>query len=488
MSTHGGAPAHAIASDEAAPEATAAATAATTGAATAVTAATATTAIATNAATAVATVAATGVATMDDAVMERRNAVLAAIVISPTGVRDTVPLVPADVLGTPEHPFGQSYRHVSEREIERIVAVPDPVQRNLRITQAYHDLKMSMTFLIGRKNVNWCAFATWASRTAGHFIRGDYIPGLVQSYLDQVKSFHNAIHTAHRMVARLHRNALLPHSVLVASIERAARQISEHLAHGNLIVFAEIAPLFARMHEEFRGATTHDERAVERFLGRLRPGHVLEGGQDLLRNAIRAYYRAMFEREPKKKAELILLANNSIGYHEQTRLQEDIHRSLNAPIAATIMRAAHERAREVSRGRLPAAMDRVIDHVLAPFSGWLQRSWANVATRWLMRMDMPDRVLELGRDVSHPELVDMFPPELTTIDNPELRALLYELDFSPNSTRGSACSNWADLAERMNFVVDFFRTYQQDKSLLQEPFAEHQIQVIRDGGIPGGAL
>ena len=421
-------------------------------------------------------------------IIDRALAARAAAIISPTGVRDTVPLAPAEVLGTPKHPFGRSYRHVSERDIERIASISDQVQRNLRITQAYHDLKMSMTFLVGRKNVNWCAFAAWASRTAGHFIRGDYIPSLAQAYLDQVESFHRAIHTAHRMVARVHKSALLPHSILAESIERAAGLIADHLANGNLIVFADIAPIFARMHEEFRGATTYDGHAIERFLGRLRKGHVLEGGQDLLATAFRAYYKAMFEREPKKKAELMLLANNSIGYHEQTRLQEDIHRSLNAPIASFIMRAAHERAQAVSRGRVTTALHGVIDHVLAPFSGWLQRSWANVATRWLMRLDLPDRVLELGRDVRHPDLVDMFPPELATIDNPELRALLYELDFTPNTTRGSAASNWADLAERMNFVVDFFRTYQQDGTLFQPPFAEEQILVIRDGGIPTSGL
>lgn len=427
-------------------------------------------------------------AAAEAAIKERADAARAVAIISPTGVRDTMPVVPADLLGTSLHPFGSSYRHVSEQEINRIAALPNPVQRNLRITQAYHDLKMSTTFLVGRKNVNWCAFATWASRTAGHFIRGDYVPGLVQAYLDQVKSFHGAIHTAHRMVAKVHRNALLPHSVLAASIERAARLVSDHLAHGNLIVFAEIAPLFARMHEEFRGATTYDGHALERFLGRLRRGHVLEDGQDLLSNAFRGYYRAMFERDPKKKAELILLANDSIGYHEQTRLQEDIVRSIDAPIAAFILRAAHERATAVSRGRVAETLHRVIDHVLAPFAGWLQRTWANVATRWLMRMDMPDRVLELGRDVSHPELIDMFPPELDTIENPELRALLYELDFTPNTTRGSAAGNWGDLAERMNFVVDFFRTYQQDKTLLQAPFSDLQVEVIRSGGVPSGTL
>jgi hypothetical protein len=448
MSTHGGAPARAVANQETA----------------------------------------TPHADAEAAIKERADAARAVAIISPTGVRDTMPMVPADLLGTSLHPFGSSYRHVGEQEIGRIAALPNPVQRNLRITQAYHDLKMSMTFLVGRKNVNWCAFATWASRTAGHFIRGDYIPDLVQAYLDQVKSFHGAIHTAHRMVAKIHRNALLPHSVLAASIERAARLVSDHLAHGNLIVFAEIAPLFARLHEEFRGATTYDAHALERFVGRLRRGHVLEDGQDLLIGAFRGYYRAMFERDPKKKAELMLLANDSIGFHEQTRLQEDIVRSIDAPIAAFILRAAHERAQQVSRGRLAETLHQVIDHVLAPFAGWLQRTWANVATRWLMRMDMPDRVLELGRDVAHPDLIDMFPPELANIENHELRALLYELDFTPNTTHGSAAGNWGDLAERMNFVVDFFRTYQQDKSLLQPPFSDLQVEVIRNGGVPSGTL
>lgn len=423
-----------------------------------------------------------------DEAVERAEAAKAAAMISLTGVRDTVPLAPAEVLGTAEHPFGECYRPVTEREIEEIVALTDQAQRNLRITQGYHDLKMSMTFLLGRRNVNWCAFATWASRTAGHFIRGDYMPGLVQAYLDQVQAFHRALHTMHRLLASVCRRPLLPHSVLAECIERVAREVSDHLAHGNLIVFADIAPHFARMYAEFRGATRHDPRAIERFLGKLRPGHVRDGGQDLLIGAFRAYYQAMFEKDPKQKAELILLANDQIGYHEQTRLQHDIERSLNAPIAEIILRAAHERIHQVLPARLQRPVERMVQRVVRPFTRWLQRTWANVATVWLMRLELPGRMLELGKDVDHPDLIDMFPPDLAEIESPELRSLLYELDFTPNTTRGSAAANWGSLRERMNFVVDFFRTHQQDRTLFCPPFTKEQVEVIREGGIPRGDL
>ncbi|WP_428264748.1 hypothetical protein [Haliangium sp.] len=409
--------------------------------------------------------------------------------------RDTVPLVPGELLGTEQHPFGCHYRPVPVDEIEAIAAMSDPVRRNLRITQAYHDLTASMTFLLGRRNVNWCAFATWASKTAGQFIRGDYLPELVQAYLTQVRGLHRGLHALHRTMSLGRRVSPgrglgpLPGSLLVECIERAARMVAEHLAHGNLIVFAEIAPLFARMHDEFRGATRPDPAAIERFLSPLIPGPVSEGGQDLLAVAFRAYYQAMFEKDGKRKAELILLANDAIGLHEQTRLQHDIRCSLDAPIAALIMHATRERVRQLFPRRLVQTATAAVERTLAPFMTYLQRAWAVVATRWLMRMELPGGgMLLLGKDVDHPAIPGMFPTPLVRLTNPELRALLYELDFTPNTARGSAASDWGDLAQRMNFVVDFFRIYQRDGALLRAPYSPAQVDVIRGGGIPSGPL
>ena len=55
-------------------------------------------------------------------------------------------------------------------DVERIAALPDPVIRNLLITQCYHELAVVMTTRTG-VNANWCTFATWASKQAGQTIR-----------------------------------------------------------------------------------------------------------------------------------------------------------------------------------------------------------------------------------------------------------------------------------------------------------------------------
>jgi len=55
-------------------------------------------------------------------------------------------------------------------DVDRIAAVADPVIRNLRITQAYHELSAAMAARLGPL-ANWCTYATWASKQAGRTIR-----------------------------------------------------------------------------------------------------------------------------------------------------------------------------------------------------------------------------------------------------------------------------------------------------------------------------
>jgi hypothetical protein len=70
-----------------------------------------------------------------------------------------------------ESEMGESKAEKSETfpslaEIDAIDACPHPVLRNLRITQAYHELSTATARKIGSA-ANWCTFATWASKQAG---------------------------------------------------------------------------------------------------------------------------------------------------------------------------------------------------------------------------------------------------------------------------------------------------------------------------------
>ena len=57
-------------------------------------------------------------------------------------------------------------------DIDTIGAIGDPVIRNLRITQCYHELSRAVGERVA-PGANWCTFATWASRQAGQTIRGE---------------------------------------------------------------------------------------------------------------------------------------------------------------------------------------------------------------------------------------------------------------------------------------------------------------------------
>ncbi len=374
------------------------------------------------------------------------------------------------------------------REVRDIIALPEPVIRNLRITLSYHDLTVAMTELLGQENISWVGFATWASRTAGGFIRNDYMPNIVQAYMDKLSFFHRGVHLAHNMLTGVRRGsaAAPPRSLLEATVERVSDVITDNISGGNVSVYADVAPVFAGLIELARGPETLDEPALEAFLAELRPGPVERDGQDLLVTAFRSYYKAMIEPDRKKRAEHILFANNLVGFHEQNRLQKHIFRSLNAPVADLIADVAQDRFRQLTHERLHDSVDGMVERMMRPFYRWLQKEWATVATRWLMRMELPEMTLSLGEDLPARCEHYMFPRDLMVIKNSELGSLLERVDYTPDTVEGSAANDWGSIDDRMNFIVDFFRTRQQDPTLFEAPFTEAQIRLIRSNSVPSG--
>jgi hypothetical protein len=104
-------------------------------------------------------------------------------------------------------------------------------------------------------------------------------------------------------------------------------------------------------------------------------------------------------------------------------------------------------------------------------------------TELVVTLSLPGEALSLGRDVP-----GTFPAELKTIDNPDLRALLGRVDRTPDTTRGSGAGRWSSLPDRVNYIADLFRVYQDDPKLLSDPFTAEQATVIKSGGRPVGRL
>lgn len=63
-----------------------------------------------------------------------------------------------------------------------VIAVEDAALRNLLITQSYHELLVALDRHLGA-DLNWCAFATWASKQAGAFLRLDRVPPALRDFL-----------------------------------------------------------------------------------------------------------------------------------------------------------------------------------------------------------------------------------------------------------------------------------------------------------------
>jgi CRP-like cAMP-binding protein len=126
---------------------------------------------------------------------------------------------------------------VTEADCAEVVATKHLILRNLKVTDAYYRLSIGMTLLTGHQDVSWLTFACNASKTVGTFIRGEAVPLARMVELS-------------RRVAPSSRAANAIRARLTAAVADVAEQISE----GNIKVFGEIGPVFARMTAEFHEA------------------------------------------------------------------------------------------------------------------------------------------------------------------------------------------------------------------------------------------
>ena len=227
-----------------------------------------------------------------------------------------------------------SRRPLTPEEVDRIAAVADPVIRNLRITQAYHELSAATAAHLGPV-ANWCTFATWASKQAGRTIRKeDLRRGLEAAFRsspDAVQAASDVKTEAKRFGASIPLDASLASVWAVVDPAAALDRTSAAIARGNLRVFAEIGREFARFNVESGSGGLDDPDVLARFVEGLRPGDP-PTGQRYLRQAFSHYHRARFETDPVTRAQLVHLANLEIGLHEQIRLQPEIQAALEAGV------------------------------------------------------------------------------------------------------------------------------------------------------------
>jgi len=268
------------------------------------------------------------------------------------------------------------------------------------------------------------------------------------------------------------------------------RRSSDAVARGNKKVYEEIGREFARFLPLVAEGREQSRAAIDEFCNELRPGAPPDG-QGLLRDAFHAYYRARFDPDPDTCAQLALLANLKIGFHEQNRLQPEIAEALDAAVVppAELQDLVHDAIIEqlplfgrLMRFALPWIRRRY-KALAAEIAAELAHVAEDVATQHLMSIMLPpDRILSLARDLDLP-----IPTPLQTLSNEDLVALLAPLETS-GSLGGTGARDWADLDERMRFIAALFRCEQQDALLFGPTFTTEQIERISAGAVPDGQL
>jgi hypothetical protein len=398
---------------------------------------------------------------------------------------------------TPEATLGDTVSPTAPTvaDVERIAALTDPVVRNLQITQCYCELSRAFAARTGGDPANWCTFATWASKQAGQTIRREDLTRTFERLFcrsPQVTSMGNAaVASMAELSAKRDSEPIWDAMWKALEPTSAFDRASDAVALGNRKVFEEIGREFARLLALPTAGGAIDPTELGSFRDSLRPGDP-PNGQGYLRRAFASYAAALRKSDPKERAELILLANLAIGWHEQTRLQPQIAEALDAAFEEPV-KLRRELLRHLLHLRIGLSLRLLLELVpgratsVKKVLDELDRSVKQIAheaiTERLMTLTLPGEVLSLGRDVP-----GTFPADLKTIDNPDLRALLGRIDPTPDTTRGSGADDWSSLTERIHFIADLFRVYQQRPTLMSDPFTAEQVAVIKSGGRPAGRL
>jgi hypothetical protein len=379
-------------------------------------------------------------------------------------------------------------------EVDRIAALTFPVNRNLQITTCYCELSTSFAARTGPV-ANWCTFATWASKQAGVTIRGEDLKRTIEDVLKKDPEIQRILSSLamHAKLLGSGEAQQLQESALGKLVGSAAGRASDAVARGNKKVFEEIGREFARFISTCLNDDVYKESTIVDFCKKLVPGPPPDG-QDYLRKAFTRYYIALYETDPKKRDELRLLANLEIGFHEQVRLQPEIAESLNAGLVDPQHVRDYVSNILVSSKNIwgkilyffkwiigkTSLFKKAIDSLVFTAEGHIRR----VITANLMTLTIPpDNSLHLGQD-----LIADYPEDLKQLTNPELLALLAQIEPIANNPRGEGATDWSELQQRLHFIADLFRCYHETKDLFNEAFTSQQITVLKAGGLPEGPI
>jgi hypothetical protein len=361
-----------------------------------------------------------------------------------------------------------------------IAGMADPVLRNLWITQRYHEFAVALRDAGSGDDATWCAFAVWASKTAGATIRGDVLPARAKELLLHNDATEAALHCFnHGLAGRAVRNLTYDH--LGPLVLGVTGEVSRQIAAGNVLVFAELAPIFTELLHAYGSKPAN---AAE-LAAAIRPTLASLGtGADAASaaTAFDSYGRALFA--PADRASLNLQANVLAVAHEQRRLQPAISGALNAAISDTLKRVIED---DIVRHLPTAAARDALDELTDDLCQVLDEAWDTALTESIMQLVTATETFDLRRDVP-PLPGGMFPSELRELTGTAAEDAFAQWDKTAGTGKPTGARDWAVLEDRMNFIVNLFRSRQNDATLFDAPFTASQLHDLANGQLPPGPL
>jgi hypothetical protein len=363
--------------------------------------------------------------------------------------------------------------------VGEIAGMADPVLRNLCITQRYHEFAVALRDAGCGADATWCAFAVWASKTAGASIRGEVLPVRAKALLDEGSTQDALQQTNHGLAGWAVQK--LTHDHLGKVIEDVTADVSSQVAAGNVLVFRELAPIFTALLLGLGAESVSQETLAAAMAPALSPLGI-DADAATVAVAFDGYGRAPFAG--RGRPALILDANILAVAHEQRRLQPAISGALNAAISDTLKRLIEtELVRHVPGHDARHTLDELTNDLCLV----LDQAWDTALTESIMRLVTPSGTFDLRQDV--PPLPDgMFPLELCALSETPAEASYAQWDKTGGTGNPSGAHDWAELDERMNFIVNLFRSRQQDATLFEAPFSPAQLAVLQQGHLPPGPL
>jgi hypothetical protein len=104
-------------------------------------------------------------------------------------------------------------------------------------------------------------------------------------------------------------------------------------------------------------------------------------------------------------------------------------------------------------------------------------------TEAIMQLITASETFDLREDVP-PLAGTMFPAGLSSLTGTVAEAAYALWDKSSGKGTPSGAGDWDKLDERMNFIVNLFRSRQNDASLFDAPFSDVQLADLAKGQLP----